>query len=214
MSLPDSLFQQDAIATEPELPCWLWLVELVSGRVVQMACSPAAERGQAERFAQASQGAALVRVVPVPGADRLLRPAEIRWSLAGRGLVSVEGMPPARWLARVAWMLECSPEQLTASDRLTSDDAAQCSAAAPHLAAELIRSHGWAPPPPAEPGPRQAPPTLPSAPSFSATWCAARDAYLGHLMACPDCIAHRLRNPVHCEAGAALRRTYEAASDT
>ncbi|MBN3967246.1 hypothetical protein IMW75_18450 [Pseudomonas gregormendelii] len=180
---------------------------------MQITCSPDAERVHVESVARARHGAALVRVVPVPRADRLLRPSEIQWALAGRGLVPVEAMPPRRWLARVAWLLECSPGQLEATGRLTTEDGAECSAAAPHLAAELIRSHGWRlPPPEPEPGPRQDQPPPSSATGFSVTWRAARDAYLGHLVRCPACIAHRLRNPIHCETGSALRCTYDGAS--
>lgn len=115
-------------------------------------------------------------------------------------------------LARVAWLLECSPEQLAATGKLTNEDAEQCSIAAPYLAVELIRSNGWTSPPPIEPGPRLEQPAPPSAPRFSATWCAARDAYLGHLMKCPDCIAHRLHNTIHCEARTVLRRGYDVLS--
>jgi hypothetical protein len=155
MSLPDRLFQLNATPSAPESPCWLWLLELADGGVVQMACSPSAELGRVSSVAKAQHGAALMRVMPVPGAERMLRPAEIKWALSGRGLVTLEAMPPGRWLARVAWLLDCSPEQLAATGRITSEDAAQCSTAAPHLAAELIRSSGWTPPPPVEPSPRQ-----------------------------------------------------------
>lgn len=212
MSLPDSLFQQNESPAAPDLPCWLWLLELACGRVVQIACNPAAERGQVEYIARTRHGAALARVVAVPDADRVLRTAEIQWALAGRGLVQVEVMSPARWLARVAWLLECTPDQLEASGRLGTEDAERCSAAAPHLAAELIRSSGWTPPPPAEPGPRKEPipPTEP--PSFSTTWRAARDAYLSHRISCPVCIANRLSNPMYCETGEALRRAYDNAT--
>lgn len=212
MSLPDTLFQQGTTLAELEAPCWLWLLAFTDGSAGQMTCIPAADRAHVENAARASHGAALVRVVPVPGADRLLRRAEIQWALSGRGLVPVEAMPPGRWLARVAWLLECSPSQLEASGALSLDDAAECSAAAPHLAAELIQANGWQRPPPCEPGPLPQAPATSSAPSACATWRAARDAYLGHLVGCRRCIAHRLRNPSHCETGAALRRTYDDAS--
>lgn len=211
MSLPDRLFEQAAASTAPEPQSWLWLLELTGGRVVQMTCSPDAERAHVERFARARHGAALLRVVPVPSAVRPLRAAEIKWALAGHGLVPVEAMPPQRWLARVAWLLDCSPRQLEASGKLTGEDGGECSAAAPHLAAELIRSSGWQLQPERDPGTPtdQVPP--PALPSDSATWRAARDSYHGHLASCTTCIAHRLHNPTHCEVGAALRRAYDAA---
>lgn len=212
MSLPGRLFEQAAASTAPEPQSWLWLLELTGGRVVQMTCSPDAERAHVERFSRARHGAALLRVVPVPSAVRPLRAAEIKWALAGHGLVPVEAMPPQRWLARVAWLLDCSPRQLEASGKLTGEDSGECSVAAPHLAAELIRSSGWYLQPERDPGPRtdQLPP--PSVPSDSDTWRAARDSYHGHLAGCSICIAHRLHNPTHCEVGAALRRAYDAAN--
>ncbi|HDP0195901.1 TPA: hypothetical protein P5S63_005012 [Salmonella enterica subsp. enterica serovar Concord] len=44
----------------------------------------------------------------------------------------------------------------------------------------------------------------------SATWLAARDAYISHVMTCPHCVTHGPKIPRHCPAGAELRRQYDA----
>lgn len=100
-------------------------------------------------------------------------------------------------------------------------------AGALQLLARLSHSPVPPVPPPANTGePREAAPVLavppvPSVPpkkqeheaasvhtaaSASTEWLAARDAYLVHLMSCRTCYAPAAR---HCQAGAALRASYD-----
>lgn len=213
MGVLTGLFERMAATAEKEhnVRCWLWLVALRGGHTVQMTFAPDASLEHVRTLARERYGPLLDRVVPVPCADRLLTAGE-----AGRVLMglAVSGAPfapmqPERWIDRVAWLLGCSPEHLVSSGRVTTGDAAECSEVAPHLAAELIRASGWTPP---ESGCGAPLAVLESGPADGPMpdWVAAHDEYLAHLRTCHSCIAHRLRSPVHCKAGAVIRARYEA----
>lgn len=115
----------------------------------------------------------------------------------------------ARWLELLAAVLGCTPEWLTITGRVTTDDLAERGSIA--AAALLIRSHGWGEPPPRAPAPTPEPPARTSATAQPAAWLAARDAYYGHIMSCRHCRAFLLHNPTHCPAGTDLRRAYDNA---
>ncbi|EBG0641358.1 hypothetical protein FIG89_02615 [Salmonella enterica subsp. enterica] len=42
-------------------------------------------------------------------------------------------------------------------------------------------------------------------PAISPEWRAARDAYIGHIMTCHQCVTKGLRHPRHCPDGETLR---------
>lgn len=44
----------------------------------------------------------------------------------------------------------------------------------------------------------------------SPAWLAARDAYISHVMACPQCVTSGPKVPRHCPEGATLRQHYDA----
>lgn len=213
MGVLDGLFERMAATANKEhnVSCWLWLVALRGGRTAQMTFTPDASLEHARTLARERYGSLLDRVVPVPCADRLLTAGEagrVLMGLAASG-VPFTAMQPERWIDRVAWLLGCSPEHLVSSGQVTTGDAAECSEVAPHLAAELIRASGWTPP---EPGCDAPLAVLESSPADGPMpdWIAAHDEYLAHLRTCHSCIAHRLRSPVHCNAGAVIRARYEA----
>lgn len=196
-----------------DVACWLWLAELTDGGVVQTTHTPAADQRRAEQVARQQYGAQLVRVVPVPSVTRLLTQGEQRRVLGGLSASSAQPDPmdPAAWLARVAWLLGCTPSQLLASGAVTEEDAAELSSVPAHLVAALVRSYEWKHPQSTtpEPAPAPAPPAHQSAATWPPTWRASRDAYYGHIARCPQCIAHRLKKPHHCPDGAALRQRYD-----
>ncbi|WHI17400.1 hypothetical protein [Escherichia coli] len=43
----------------------------------------------------------------------------------------------------------------------------------------------------------------------SATWLAARDAYISHVMTCPRCVTSGVKKPRHCAEGERLRQNYD-----
>lgn len=118
---------------------------------------------------------------------------------------STSNLPAAQWLELLAAVLGCSPNWLLESGRVDANDLAERARISD--AARLIRSHEWAPP---HPQPSPAPTTEAGATEAAqAAWLMARDAYLGHLMACRNCRAHLLKCPTHCPAGAELRAQYD-----
>lgn len=111
------------------------------------------------------------------------------------------------WIELLAAVLGCSPAWLLETGRITLDDLAERGSIA--ATARLIQSYGWEAPPPSEPAPAPGPPTHQSAATWPPTWRAARDAYYSHIAGCPQCIAHRLKDPHHCPEGAPLRQRYD-----
>ncbi|WP_080190486.1 hypothetical protein [Salmonella enterica] len=55
---------------------------------------------------------------------------------------------------------------------------------------------GWQPLPPLYPQP--------------AAWLAARDAFIGHIMACRVCVTHCAKTPRYCPEGERLHKIYDA----
>lgn len=142
---------------------------------------------------------------PLP-ADQL--PATLRQT-------SAPAVDPAQRLQLLATVLGCPPGWLLETGRVTLQELAE---AGPRwnvgAAARLIRSHDWEQPPAPQQArtSRNAPPAHLTAATLPATWRAARDAYLAHVMACPHCRAHLLHNPTHCPQGLTLRQAYDSAS--
>ena len=122
---------------------------------------------------------------------------------------------PIHRLELLAAVLGCPPSWLLTTGRVTLQELAEAGSAwSVGAAARLIRSHGWEEPPaPEQASPsRHTPAARQTAITRPATWRAARDAYLGHVMACPNCRAHLLHNPTHCPPGLTLRQAYDSAS--
>lgn len=118
---------------------------------------------------------------------------------------STSNLPAAQWLELLAAVLGCSPDWLLESGRVDANDLANRARISD--TARLIRSHGWAPP---RPQPSLASTTDASTTAAApAAWLVARDAYLGHLMACRNCRAHLPKSPTHCPTGAELRAQYD-----
>ncbi len=209
MGVLSGLFERMAATdnAEHDVKCWLWLVALKDGHTVQMTFAPVGGLADARKLAERRYGAAVVRVVPVRSADRLLNTGEVGRALMGLGLgsVPVPPMTSERWLDRVAWLLDCTREQLLSSGVVSLEDAASCSDVAPYLAADAIRASGWTPSNPAQSGQS----VVRADDAIAPGWIAVYDEYLRHVKACPSCTAHRLRTPVHCDTGGAIRARYE-----
>ena len=124
--------------------------------------------------------------------------------------------PPAEtlaWLARVARLLECSPEYLLERGFIDRCDLAELSRAHPARVVALIRSNpAWAAPAPKEAATLadrtdQPQHVVNTAATALPEWIAARDQYVTHLSACCDCYAPAER---YCVTGIELRQGYNA----
>lgn len=116
-----------------------------------------------------------------------------------------------RWLEQLAALLNCTPDWLLSTGRIAPEDLVHRGPLG--ATARLIRSYNWEEPPPLD-RPRPAAPIRHETKPYhqNPQWLGPRDAYLNHLMACKQCHAYRLRNPVHCPQGADLRLAYDQAT--
>ncbi|TWH63999.1 hypothetical protein LX59_02823 [Azomonas agilis] len=127
------------------------------------------------------------------------------------------GLPPHTLLVRVSNLLGCSGDYLLKQGFLEPCDLEEQAATDPWVLAEGIRRNPrWCPPPmseqrtmPPEPvgqGEPHAHTTHWTAQIAPAEWLQARDAYLNHLLACPNCWAPIKR---YCPEGQALHQYYQ-----
>ncbi len=154
-----------------------------------------------------SDGAAKVAALDLPALGAFVRQSLPAPPKADCGTSS--NLPAAQWLELLAAVLGCSPGWLLDSGRVSVDDLGTRGRISD--TARLIRSHNWAPPAPICPeqlSPATANGLSPTA-TLSATWLAARDAYLNHVMVCHTCRAHHPKSPTHCSIGAELREQYD-----
>ena len=154
-----------------------------------------------------SDGAAKVAALDLPALGAFVRQSLPAPPKADSGTSS--NLPAAQWLELLAAVLGCSPSWLLDSGRVSVDDLGTRGRISD--TARLIRSHDWTPPSPTCPAqlsPATANGLSPTA-TLSATWLAARDAYLNHVMVCRTCRAHRHKSPTHCPIGAELREQYD-----
>lgn len=133
-------------------------------------------------------------------------------------LVEVSTEPPPEalaWLARVARLLECSPDYLLGRGYIEQRDLAELYRTHPSQVVALIRSNpAWAAPAPKRDNPQiEEDPDEPQ--HFIQTMLtaspecrAARDAFYNHLMPCRACHAPVGR---YCPVGDELRQRYDLA---
>lgn len=124
--------------------------------------------------------------------------------------------PPAEtlaWLARMARLLECSPDYLLERGFIDRCDLAELYRHHPARVVALIRSNpAWAAPAPEEAATLadrtdQPQHVVNTAATALPEWIAARDQYVSHHMACSDCYAS---TGSYCVTGAELRRRYNS----
>lgn len=131
------------------------------------------------------------------------------------------GLPPHTLLVRVSNLLGCSGDYLLKQGFLEPCDLEEQATTDPWVLAEGIRRDPrWCKPPmsekrtmppeldPAGHGEPQAHTTHWTAQIASPEWLQARDAYLNHLLACPECWAPIKR---YCALGAELQAQYQEA---
>ncbi|MHC8355668.1 hypothetical protein ACYZTL_10605 [Pseudomonas sp. LB3P81] len=199
-------------ANDPPL-CWLHLLELADGQVVQ-ACGDI-DTGITKQMAHQQHGDTLLAVVAVPGFERPLSEAEIVKALAGT-LATPSPTPASSslWLPRVARLLGTHPAVLLEEGHLEPHDLVELASADVVLVADMIRdSPAWIYRPqrveqsaevraPEEVKPQ---PTIHTAATASKAWREADAAHTNHLMRCRDCHAATGR---YCAAGVDLRQRY------
>ncbi|TWH64394.1 hypothetical protein LX59_02341 [Azomonas agilis] len=209
--------------TEPPQPTTthpkLYLLVLDNAQTIQHFSPSSVE--EVHTHARLKHGVSLLRVVAVPNAKRFLTNEELSKALAGtwRPMQNRTGLPPHTLLVRVANLLGCSGDYLLKQGFLEPCDLEEQAATDPWVLAEGIRRDPrWCPPPmseqrtmPHEPdsagqGEPQAHTTHWTAQIAPAEWLQARDAYLNHLLACPNCWAPIKR---YCPEGQALHQHYQ-----
>lgn len=206
------------VANDHQAGTWLHLLALADGRVIQR-CGESST-AQVEQAARQQYGDDLLVVKPVQGYQRPLTEPEIVKALAGT-LSPPPAMrqPSSAWLVRVARMLGIQPAELLEGGYLDQHDLAELAGTDPEQVADTIRSSpAWInrpqrvePPVVESAAEKDAQPqrTIRTAATASPEWLAARDQFVGHVMACRACYAPLSR---YCEAGAELHQKYITAT--
>ncbi len=194
---------------------WLHLLVLEDGRVIQRT----ADRGTAEVELDAHEryGDALLRVVPVLGAERCLNEGEVTQALAGLEIPASKARvaPSSALLSRTARLLGILPGELVKRGYLELHDLSELAGVdAEALALHIRGSPAWVNRPRASPqltevmverGGDEDIRVVHTAASASTAWKEAHDAFTSHHMACPACYAPLRR---YCPIGADLYERY------
>lgn len=127
-------------AVNDPLPCWLHLLALDDGRVIQT-CG-VLDTATAKQRAHQQYGDAVLTVLAVPGFDRLLSDEQIVKALAGtlEPPPAPLGLSPL-WLPRIARLLGVTPAYLLEGGYLDANDLVELADIDPQLVAEGIRGN-------------------------------------------------------------------------
>lgn len=133
--------------------------------------------------------------------------------IAALGVANDSTAETQAWLARVAYLLECSPAYLLEHGFIDRHDLAEQRRTHPHFVVPLIRSNpAWVLEQPGIPAPSapgqeyiRAQSSLTAA-TTTPEWCRVRDRYINHLMLCSACHAPTGR---YCVIATELRQRYD-----